>query len=302
MHIPQSETLDTLQWVDPTIYSLLGIPEGIVKYQRSAQIIKEEILLSHLCKGIINFCDLVRDNSWRVFSIPLNPDFVEEHLDITEILADIALLEVLTGNTWDRSIVPWYDYRSESGEFITGNNCRLFHQWTYSIFDIDDVEFRSLWRNSMLKAFYISIKNLYYISDLPWASTQLLELDVTDEEFWDRIISRVHLFLERYDNPEWKKLFLRQIAHSSSDYRNTQKRVLILLRWKEDVWFDEDREMYERFIALLRMIQDIFSQNNRALSEYIEKNKEVLKEELITTWRQLLRLIRLSISQLLSRD
>ncbi len=298
MNSEHSKTHDTLYGVDPTSYSLLTIPDGISGYKRK-KYLREEVFCSLLFKGILNFCDILVDMEWNAVSIPMNPQFVDEKLELTQIIADIALIEVLTGNTWDRSVIPQYDHRNQQEHAIMGNNCCIFYEGTYSVFDIDDANFRFLRVEDILWEFLRSIQNLYSVHDLPGAPFSLVELEVTGIVFGNRIVDRVSRLLERYDNLEWKKLFFEQRLYVSYKGKKTLEKTLNIHEWKDDIWSDEDREMYERFIRLLRIIRDIFSQNNRALSEYIETNRSVLLGEIVFNCKTLWSLVKMAISRIL---
>lgn len=278
-------------------YSTIEISDDMRLYERIPY--THEILVSLLVRWIVNISEIVRIKG-KAYSLAQPLNMGHEKLWIEEILADICLIEVLTGNSGDRSIVPFSnDVRNQHGEHVTGNNCRVYHDGTYSVFDIDSLEFRKLWENDVLYEFYLALSRMYGVEDMPQKSSFLLYYELPSEKFWNRVANRVKLFLERYDCEDGEKLFLRQIAHASSDYRSVTPETLKKLEGKEDVWFTEDEELYKNFIYLLHSIYSIFSQNSYVLSEYIDRSRRVILKEIRETVIALMENLKLLVQKIL---
>jgi hypothetical protein len=260
------------EWCDETKFSYISLPNKI-NYKRDVKI-QDEILFSLVCKWILNVCQLIEDESWDVYSIPLNPKNVEEKIEIEEILADLSLAELLSWDTWDRSIIPGNDYRSKSWENITGNNLRIYHSWIYSIFDFDDTTLWNIKYKEILAKLWESITNLYWdYNDLIAYPSYFINVWLLSELYWNRILKKVEEFLKRYDSVEWKNLFLAQIRQSVKPRQFAPQRVNDILWNAKDFWYKKDEEKYENFIKTLKRLKAIFSKNNKALEKYISSKK-----------------------------
>ncbi len=98
-------------------YSTIKISQDIVTYKRTPYI--HEILVSLLVRGILNISEIFQSQG-MAYSIAQPLNMGDERLSLEEILADICLIEVLTGNSGDRMVAPLSnDRRNKHNEFIT---------------------------------------------------------------------------------------------------------------------------------------------------------------------------------------
>ncbi len=272
-------------------YSLLDIPEQQITYNRWEHI-SEEVFFSLLCNWILNVCQLLQNKEWNDISIPINPEDIDEKLAMQEILADISLVELLSSNSWDRTIFPSEDYRNTNWETITPNNCRIFTSWSYSVFDIEEVNLRNIPKSKILHNLYESIKSLYwdiggkFSLDIHINSEYFINMGLLNHVYWERILKKVREFLDRYDNNKWKELFFCQISHSVLPVNLARNEINSKISKLEDIWFDKDLEKYNNFIATLKNIEDVFLNDSDALQNYLCNSRKIVLEDIAyhTKW------------------
>lgn len=78
----------------------------------------------------------------------------------------------------------------------------MYHNGTYSVFDIDSLEFRILGSDDILFEFYLSLSRMYGIEHIPQKSQFILEYELPNEIFGERVKNRTQHLLERYDTVE----------------------------------------------------------------------------------------------------
>lgn len=274
------------EWCDETKFSYISLPNKI-NYKRDIKI-QDEILFSLVCKWILNVCQLIEDESWDVYSIPLNPKNVEEKLSMEEILADISLMELLSWDWLDRTIFPHNDERSKTWETVVWNNLRIYPNWVYSIFDIWIFNSEKRNNENITKTLWQSIKNLHWdVDNIIYPINFFIESELLWEKYWNRILKKVEEFLKRYDSVEWKSVFLAQIRQSVKPRQFVPQRVNDILWNAKDFWYKKDEEKYENFIKTLKRLKAIFSKNNKALEKYIS-SKKVFEEEVRIQIRKIL--------------
>ncbi|MFA5917003.1 MAG: hypothetical protein WC850_02065 [Candidatus Gracilibacteria bacterium] len=274
-------------------YSFLDIPEQQITYDRGKHI-SEEVFFSLLCNGILNVCQLLQNKEGNDISIPINPECVDEKLVMQEILADISLVELLSSNSWDRTIFPSEDSRNTNGETITPNNCRIFSSGSYSVFDIDNVKLKNIPKSKILHNLYESIKSLYgdigtSPLDIHISSEYFINIGLLNHVYGKRILKKVREFQDRYDNNKGKELFLRQISHSEFPVNFVRNEIKSIISKLEDIWFDKDLEKYNNFIATLKNIEDVFLNDSEALENYLCNSKKIILEDIAYHTRSLIK-------------
>lgn len=277
---------------DPTKLSPLTLDKDSQIYQRMTH--TNEIFISFLCRGILNFCPIVWDKKTKkYYSIWLNPKNIEEKgLWMSEIIADISLFCLLFDDT-DRGISLSNNYQNWSVS-IQLHNCEIFKEWTYSLYDCDTWWVAKKLDNNILKSLYEVVQELYstLIDDdfIPWE--YFLELDRLWEDFGTRIYKKVCEFLERYDWEDGKIFFFRQYREAILEFSSIRKEIRQILDQKEDIWFDWEKEMYDIFIFNLKKIKNAFETDLRSLELYIIYDEQLVKKEMIASGKRLIRSIR----------
>jgi len=243
---------------DPTKISHIWVPNRR-KYKLDTKY-EDEIIISLIFRWIINVCEVVQDWENNTFSIPINPEQVEERLEYNEIIADILLYQVLS---WcqDRKLIYQDDYRSDFWEHIWPHNCRIFPQGTYSIFDIVWT-FPKIPRNQVEAVFYYELRYLFWYDDNESRSLQdFFDTDLAmAEKMKDRILKNARKLLERYEWEGGKKFFLTQCAQASFPYNSKPWSFIKGLSEKEDFWYDGELEIYDNLVFSLTNIITVFEE------------------------------------------
>lgn len=295
----QKVVSETAQKADPTKLTPLSPLEKDTLYLRDESF--EEVFVSLLCRGILNFCPFIfSEKDKKFYSLWLNPENVEEITPFPEVIADLSLFMTLFWDV-DRNILLSTSYQDKVN-IIQTHNCQVFPQWSYSIFDFENV-----WNDSFLqypiedvcRRIYANIQELYEM----WAEnhyiswTYFLELDLLGESFWKRILKKVNEFLERYTGSEWEKLFFCQIRKALFyEYP---------LSWDtynmEDCFYDSEKLYYSIFLKSLENIKYTFERDVLALEQYICYDRDLIKKEIHQSTRILIENIQAYIALTLSK-
>jgi len=225
---------------------------------------------SLLCNWILNVSQIIK--KWKSnISIPINEKLVSEKLSYQEIISDIVLYQLITWEQ-DRSILLKSDMKSMWE--IQSHNCLIFREWTYSIFDIGDNGFK-LEENEIFRQIVYSLRELYdnkYLDEFNFYDCLFLSpeennfINIWTQWFFQRMLSKVKEFLNRYDWEEWKDFFITQKKYSCPDEDN--KKIL---------------DRYNNLIYTLKNIKKVISQDNireKAIYE-INTDYELVKEDFI---------------------
>ena len=248
-----------LQKTDVRRLSFIDVPSSIPHFPKHLKGIKvedgdrNELFFPLLCSGILNVCPAVI-KWWIVYSIAINPALVDEVLSYEQIIADIALAELLFWDTWDRLL-----------NFIWGkvwvelNNAKVFEAGTYSIFDFELWKITKVPKSKVVEWLITSLQNLHggeFVNI--WF---LNRYALVWEDFGKRILTCTALFLERYDNKQGEALYISQ-------YLRTEK--LIQDRNPETLRKKWERE-YFNFIVTLRNIQTVFQKHSDIVAKTVHK-------------------------------
>lgn len=272
---------------DPTKVSYLVPPEWQINFKKSYIFEWQkfdpsiEILISLICNWILNVSQVIMTDEYEVTSIPINPEKVEEKLSYQEVLADIVLYQLLSWD-YDRDIL--LSSNNISWNKICFHNCDISSS-SYSIFDICDF-WPEITEDEVFYLIFEIIRSLYdndFLDNINFFDEIFLSPEENDfvsiwkQGFFQRMLSKVDEFLERYDNEDWKKLFLRQKA-KSLNFKNTPSYI----KKEKDIWFDEDLERYNNLIFSLKSIKSIISWDNirnKAL-EYLGSDIDFINRDL----------------------
>ncbi|MDD3303015.1 MAG: hypothetical protein PHN31_05635 [Candidatus Gracilibacteria bacterium] len=242
---------------DPTKATYLEEPNDQKNYELSFLVGERyfqsnqdvQYFTSLLCNGILNVSQIVVKGKNNI-SIPINIKQVQEKLSYQEILSDLVLYELITGEE-DRSLLP------VSGEKTLGSvgphNCIIFREGNYSIFDIYDFG-KKIDENDVLRQIVYTIRNLYdnnYLDEIDFFDQLFLSpeenpsVSIGKQGFFQRMQSKIDEFLNRYDGEEGKKFFIIQKLHSCPE---EEKDVI--------------DERYEELIYTLKNVKKVISQDN----------------------------------------
>ena len=262
----------TNKTIDPTKICYIWVPDTVVAYEihspnpetdspelledileESMNKSQESMLAWFLCQWILNVSQVCKRGG-SYFSLEIWDKNITELLSFDEIFADICLFQVLiewsASEPSDRRLGLTDDITSERSK-ISSHNCTISKRGTYSIFDVVTHIEQVYDRESLLQTF---VENIMYLQDLNVLDTYRMivhSIWISNKSI-QRIINRVSLFLERYDNTAWKDLFYSQCIKSEL--------------------FEDNREIddaYTNFISNLKLILTTFSKDINCISRHM---------------------------------
>lgn len=243
-------------------------------YERKTKTVKEEVFIAKICSWILNVCPF-EEYDWKYYSIPFIESTQNPELKVAEIIADMSLFSLLfeTTNGCDRNLFPWDDFRNKHGETISWNNCRVYHSWTYSIFDINPRICKWMSEDDKIleEMFYILERLFIEI----WESLSLsffCESWFTDEDFGKRIINRCNKFQELFRGKLWEEKFMEM-------YKN-------IIGWTYGI------HLYNNFLNNLGFIQSIFKKNPYAFQDFIWESSKLRRRRIKFLTRELYEIVK----------
>jgi hypothetical protein len=249
---------------DSTQISHLQIPKDTTVYKRihspnpqsNQTSLKDEVFVSYLCRWTLNMCELI-EKDWDFYSLPMYPKNINRRMNFIELVWELALFSILfEGTSPDRCIIPRDDRRSNTNEHITGGNCRIFQEGSYSIFD---VLFKDVWtisKEGVPLLFLEVFSALYEVENVETFTSieSFMESGLLDQDFWNHIIQKCSEFLEKYEWEDWKNFFFSQMKKSM---------------WMNAFSQQKCDSYYQKFMANLKNIQSVFLDDNCCISSYI---------------------------------
>lgn len=254
---------------DPTKISHISLPKNWIHYKRlywpknkpkTNMDLKNEVLVAHICRWIINMCELVEERG-DYYSIPMYPDRINNRMNFIQIMWDLSLLSILfEWNNPDRWVIPRDDSRSETNEHITAGNCRIFPSGSYSVFD---VLYKDVWILNIDKIphYFLEILSaLFNVEDLEIFSSieSFRESWILDNDFWKHILNKCKEFLEQYWWEEWYNLFKAQ---------------LFKVKWNSHFILMDCEKKYYKFMTNIRNIHKVFSKDICAVFTYLSSKE-----------------------------
>ncbi len=254
---------------DPTKFSHISLLDNWIHYRRfygkknrpkATMDLKNEVLVAHICRWIINVCELVED-AGEYYSIPIYPENITKRMDFIQIIWDLSLLSILfEWNNPDRWIIPRDDTRSKTNENITAGNCRIFQNGSYSVFD---VLYKDVWILDIDKIphYFLEILSaLYTVEDLEIFSSieSFRESWILDGDFWKHILNKCTEFLDQYWWEEGYYLFKAQ---------------MIKVKWNSHFILSDCEKKYYNFMTNLRNIHKVFSKDICAVFSYLSSKE-----------------------------